>query len=294
MTAAGFPAAITAALVWGITFVPLKKTVSSGSLGIVYSMSAGILSCLALAGLASLAGKPDTFTFSPAGLFFSFLNGLTQFLFATLFYYAAVRTGEISVVAPVTRLKTVFVIIILIVFRLEAVGPTLIPACAAGLLGGTFMMRAPGARPRVSGRDPARGALYAVCAAFFWGVGEIFTGRALAWYSPLTVNLLSLSIGFSCYLGYLAIRRRLKTIVSGVSPRDRKLYFCHGILNYGVAYFCFFSAIHGLGVGRASVIVSAWPLISAVTGIIFYREAVYRGKVIGIALLLGSVYLAMF
>lgn len=290
-TGTGYAAALIAALTWGITFIPLKKTTAPGSLGIVYSMAAGIIAYLAIAasGLSPRAPAPQGF--SGAGLLFLLLNGLTQFLLATLCYYTAVRQGEISLVAPLTRVKTVIVLVLLLLFRLETVGTFLVIACVAGLAGGAILARPPGTRLPAGGRG--NGVAAATGAAFFWGVGEIFTGRALAFYSPLEVSLFSVSIGLACYLAYLALGGRLGALVHAVPPRDRRLYFSHGLLNYGIAYYFFFRAIDTLGVGRASVITAAWPLVSATIGLAAYRESVYRGKIIGGLLLLASVFLAM-
>lgn len=285
--------ALLAALAWGVTFVPLKKTVAPTSLGVVYSMAAGVISYLLIAGWQFAARGMPEMSFSGPGAVYLFLNGITQFLCASLFYYAAVRHGEISVVAPMTRLKTVIVIAILVLFRLETVTAFLVLACAAGLAGGYFLACSPGRRPIIRGDSRQKGVFYALGAAFFWGVGEIFTGRALVYYPPLATSFLSVCVGMACYLAWLAARGRLKALVSLVPPRDRKLFFCHGVLNYGVGYYFFFIAIAAVGVGRASIIVSAWPLISALLGVVIYREGFHPAKGIGIFLLLASVFLAM-
>lgn len=281
------PAAL---LGWGFSFLPVKRVQAPGSLGIIYSMLAGI-ACYLLMFLAGGGGPARPEIISP-GVSWLALNGLTQFLLASIFYYEGLRSGEVSLVAPLTRTKIVFVVLIILAFRLEEVSPALFAAVAAGLAGGWLLIRPPAGRRPVE--RAGRAVACATGAAFFWAIGEIFTFRALDYYSPLETSLFSVLLGFGAYLAWLVGRGRAGLLLAGVSRRDRRLYFTHGILNYGVGYFCFFNAISQLGVGRASVIVSAWPLVSALYGMVFFRESASPVKCAGILLLVGSAMLALF
>ncbi len=94
----------------------------------------------------------------------------------------------------------------------------------------------------------------------------------------------------AAHLTGLGIAGRLGA-VRRLAAGDILRYTAHGVLSFGCGYYLFFYAIQGLGVSRAAIITSAWPLIACAAGIVLYREALTWRKAAGIALIALSVAL---
>ncbi|MFH1969437.1 MAG: DMT family transporter [Verrucomicrobiota bacterium] len=288
----GYLLAIVTTLAWGLVVIPVKKARSPGYLGVAISMPAGILALLPVL----LLLKPADWMLSgmswQTGLAIV-LAGLCQFPLATLFYYEAIRRSEISTVAPLKCVKSIMVIGLVILLGIEAVTGHMIAAALIGVMGAiilTWSKRAEDTGPGGAGRY--KGIVCALLACVFWSLGDILMRQAVREVNALLATPLALLAGTVVFYGWLAVRRQGHAVLA-MPRRDKLCFVTHGIVSFAVGYCAFFTAMQYIGVTRAVIITSAWPIISFVVGLWLYREHLSVQKVLGLLMLVTSVYLVM-
>lgn len=289
--ALGYVLAAGAAVIWGVILIPVKAARAPGHLGIAISMPAGVVGLL----VATLVAAPDSLDpaviFSPAGLLLA-LAGICQFPLGTACYYGAVRCGEVSAVTPLTRLKSVLVLLVAALAGIEIVTGGVALGCALGLAGGVLITRGPRRGRTSAGRENAKGMAFALAAAAAWAAGDILIRLALKHVPPLPATLVALAMGAAAYYLVLLARGKL-SLVAAMSRRDKLLYATHGVFSFGAGYLMNFAAIAAIGVTRTVVITGAWPAVSFVLGLTLYRERATPVKLAGFALLMAGATLVM-
>ena len=282
----GYFWAAVATLAWGLIVLAVRGTRTPGHIGIAVSLPVGVavlLAALPLTGETSLCADK---LLSPTGLYL-LLGGLLEFPLATLCYYECLQRAEISTAVPLTRLKVVFVAALVFLLAIE---PLTIPVAVASVLAvaGAFVLTsAGGLRVRLD-----KGALFALGASLCWAVGDILVRQALASMPALPATFWALCLGGAAYyviliaLGWTAQVRQM--------PRADILRFAtHGALSFGLGYFAFFASIQLLGVTKAAVITSSWPLVSFLAGIALCGEKITARKALGVALIMISVFVVV-
>ncbi len=283
-------AALATTLIWGMAVVVVRGVRAPGYLGVACSMPAGILILLALQVFQSGAMAPAAALFSRPGLWLA-LGGICQFPLATIFFYEVIKSAEISVAVPLTRLKAVMVVFLAFALGMEAVTGRIALASLLAVLGAALLTWRP--RGAAAGSAAARrGIVCALLASLSWALGDIFMRQALQTIAALPATIMALAWGAAAHLTGLGIAGRLGA-VRRLAAGDILRYTAHGVLSFGCGYYLFFYAIQGLGVSRAAIITSAWPLIACAAGIVLYREALTWRKAAGIALIALSVALVM-
>ena len=68
-------------------------------------------------------------------------------------------------------------------------------------------------------------------------------------------------------------------------------YMAHGAMSFGLAYALFVSAVQVAGPPRTMVIVTTYPLVSAVIGWVAYKERFMPLTAVGAVLIIGGVML---
>lgn len=285
-------AALTIAA-WGCAVIPVRMARSPGIWGIAYSMPAGLLVllipalCAARQGVAFEAGA----WLSKAGVCVA-LGGICQFPLATICYYEAIRHGEISTVVPLKCLKSIFVVAIVVLCGLEAITRNAVVACGVGVAGAYILTSGGASLPRGGTAGNKKALLLILLACLSWSAGDILIGRAVKTLPPLVVTPLSLGMGMVAYYLWIAAARKASCVVQ-LSTRDRLCYAAHGVVSFGLGYCAFFLAMKYVGIVKAVIITSTWPMVSFVIGLLLYREKLSSRKVIGVILLLLSVYIVM-
>ncbi len=286
----GYLLAAATTLAWGLVVIPVKAARAPGTLGLAISMPVGLLALLPVLAVFRPALGPLPQPLWPP-LLATAAAGLCQFPLATACYYEAIRRADVSVVAPLKGIKTLLVIGWVVAFGLEPVTGRMALAGLGGMLGAallTWDLRPSAGARRAPGA--AAGVGYALLACVFWSLGDILMRRSVQAFPPLLATAAALLCGTAVYSVWLAATGRLGA-VRGLPGRAKVCFAVHGAVSFALGYGAFFAAIRHLGVTRAVIITSAWPMISFAAGVLGFGEPAPARNLAGVALLMASVYL---
>lgn len=287
----GYIAAAVTTIIWGLIVVVVKRARTPAQVGLFISMLAGCLG-LAVASLFMPARFPTLRElWSSTGILVA-LTGIFLFPLATIAYYEGIQRYEISLIAPLTRLKVIFIAFIVVLFGLETVSWKLALSCLLAVIGAVLLIYR---RPLVSRQSNNRhylGVMMALLASLFWAIGDVLSKEVLRRIPPLPTTLLALAAGMLVYFIFLTANGQLRQVWS-MPLRDMFYFSVHGLFSSALGYVAFFISIEHLGVTRASVITASWPLISFLAGLVFYKEALSPAKLLGMLIIMASVFLAV-
>lgn len=278
-------------VIWGLIVVAVKRARTPGYLGVAISMPVGVLTLLLLSVCArqTLALPISLWSFAGLGLL---LGGLLQFPLGTLFYYESLKRADLSTAAPLTRLTTIFVAGMAFGLGLERFSVAIGGASIIAVLGAMLLMSpaaAPGT-PRCA--QHVSGVVCAILASVCWALGNIVIRQVLTALPPLATTFYALLFGTVIYYVVLLATGQAPRLLA-IPRADLWRYLAHGVLSCGLGYFLFFTTIQILGVTRATIITTSWPLISTMAGVMIYQEILTRRKIAGILLIMASVLLTL-
>jgi drug/metabolite transporter (DMT)-like permease len=266
---------LVAAFVWTLLnykLVPLSRTADPYMAALVMLLGNGILTLpLALA----IDGVPGRSDLGPLAL--ALLAGVFEGA-GFLFFFRALKRGELAVVAPIIGLEGGIAAIAVFAFG-ERVGALVIAGLVIALAGGCLAASA-GGRRTVTGAAPAFGAAicFGVMFALYAGADELGPVSVVAGgrFSALAL------------LGALVLRRRVPLPSRAVAGRLLAL----GALD-AVAFVAYAVAADRGPVSVAAVVAGQFSTLSAVVGIVVLRERLRPHQYIGIALAgIGTTLLA--
>lgn len=134
-----------------------------------------------------------------------------------------------------------------------------------------------------------RGLFIGLCAGIGYALYSIFGTFAIRrGYSSLTISFytfLSAAVFMAFCVDPLEITREITTL--GAWP----LLALFALLTTVVPYLCYTKGLAGLPASRASVTATIEPVVAALLGIFVFHESASVIKIVGIALVLGSVAL---
>lgn len=284
----GAAAAVMAMALWGVMVLPIRKAKVSGLYGLGVSIPAGVLVLLLVNGHAF---RNMMMPHWPWQIWLMLLAaGACQFVLGTVFYYESVRYGELSITVPITSLKSVLVLTTVWLSGMEPVGSSLIWACVLGMSGLLLMVLQD--RKESDAKTISKGVLFALLACASWGAGDILIKLITRECSAYSTTVWSLVFGLVIYYAGMLFGGQIRKL-SSLTGRDAGWYAIHGIGSLGLGYWAFFEAIYNIGVAKAVIITTAWPLVSCLIGFLFFKEKVSMLKIMGALLLIGSAVLAV-
>ena len=287
----GYGLAALTAITWGLAVIPVKQARTSGVWGLGISLPAGVAT---LAAFVLINGAPLPgwqVLASKQGLLLA-LAGVCQFSLGTAWYYESVRAADITTVVPLTLLKSVFVVALVLALGMEEVSARVGLACLVGLLGAVALAWRSAGVSASRSADLRRGVVLAVLTACSWAVGDVLVRLGMADLPALAATFVSLSAGaLAYYIAVLACGRLSR--VTGMPTRDKARYVVHGIVSFGIGYFAMFAAIKQIGNAPSVVITSAWPAVCFIVGLVMFRERLTGLKALGFALMMASVLLVI-
>ncbi|HET6172294.1 MAG TPA: DMT family transporter [Gaiellales bacterium] len=266
---------LIAAVAWTMAnywLVPLSRTVDPYVASLVMLAGNGICTIpLALA----LDGLPGSGQRGPLG--YAVLAGVLE-VAGFLFFFRALQTGDLAVVAPIIGLEGGIAALAVFAFG-ERVGALVVLGLAIALLGGC--LAASDGRGTAAGALPAAGA--AVC------FGAMFALYAAAEdLGPVSVvaggrlSALALLTALVLWRGARLAPRRVTTWLLALGALD------------AIAFVCFSYAASRGPVSVAAVVAGQFSTLSAVVGIVLLRERLRPHQYVGIALAaVGTALLAL-
>lgn len=233
-------------------------------------------------------------------------------------YYFALRSGPISVVAPVSSTALLFTALFATVFIGAALGGPTLAGLFITVAGVVAIARAdrphtvlvaegpaPGAAldPAVAGPRPigwTRSVPLAVALALVgaagWGMAPVLIQLAVesVGHATVTMIVLAQSLGLLMTVGLAAVRRvplTIRTLTAVELRRTRRLAVVTGVLE-GSCAVLFYLIIEHLGSVQAALIVATVPVFAIVWGVLFLRERPSRRLALGIVVTLLGVFVA--
>ncbi len=278
-----------AALLWGLVVIPIKRARTSGRLGIAVSLATGTIVMFLLAGedIALLAAL----SYRELGLYV--VTGALQFTLGCMFYYQAIRHGNLSVAVPITRVKILLILFLSILLGLEVFRGGLRGAALRVFLGGA-MLGKPSSQANADERgDHWLSLAYAIGACICWALGETLIGTLPDRIPPIASNAMMLGSALLVYVIYALASGAWRDVLA-MPGHDIWCYMAHGLISFSAAYALFVAAIQIAGPPRVVIVTSTYPLISALVGWLLYRERFSVRLAGGAALLIGGVIVLQF
>lgn len=281
--------AALATLGWGVIVIPIKLARAPGRLGILISMGVGTTVMFLFSGREMVG----VFALPPLEWGRYALTGTLQFAVGCMLYYEAVQLGSVSVVVPITRVKTLIMLWLAILWGMETFSWPLLGACLLVVVGGVFISLQTNPNGPVA---PVRHRLslwLAVGACLCWSFGETLIGTLPKQIGAVASNGLLLASGFVMYALFVLVSgmwRELRT----VTRRDLLCYGTHGLVSFSLSYVAFVAAVKIAGPPRVTCITSTYPLISALIGCAVFREKLLWNIIVGAVMLVGGVIVLQF
>jgi DME family drug/metabolite transporter len=285
----GYALAATTALIWGLVVIPVKRASTFGLYGVGLSLPVGVATLLVFLLAARQPLPTASVMLSREGVCL-LVGGVCQFPLGTALYYESLRAADVSVVTPLTRLKTVVVVALVFLLGIETLTWRMALACGVGIAGAFLLTWQRASSPPSAARR--RGVALALLTCCAWAMGDVLMKLGMKSTPPLPATFVSLAAGAVAYYVLMAVRGGLPAVF-GMPRRDKGLFAVHGVFSFGLAYLAFFSSMDCIGLAPASVITSAWPAVSFAAGLAVFREKTTWRKTLGFALLMGSVFLAI-
>ncbi len=281
-----YPMAAGAALIWGLVVILIKQARIPGRLGIGISLATAAAIMCALAGrdLLTLFDLPTT------QLSFIFIAGTVQFTVARTLYFEAIRRGRLSVIVPITRLQILPLLGLSILAGLEQFTWGLLGVSLIVVAGSVLVGRADDDDTTQERRDHVASVAMAVASCLAAALGITLFGMLPETLSPITANAAVLTSGLVSYIVYALASgtwREFRT----VAPRGWLNFAGHGAFSLALAYVLLIRALQIAPPPRVMIVVTTYPLISAIVGWIAYKERFTATTVVGGVLIVGGVML---
>ncbi len=243
-----------AALIWGLVVIFIKQAGIPGRLGIGISLATAAVIMCAVAGRDLMT----LFELPAAQLRFIFIAGTVQFTLAVTLYFEAVRRGRLSVVVPITRLQILPLLGLSILAGLEQFTWGLLGVSLIVVAGSVLVGRANSDDTEQERKDHVASVVMAIAACLTAAVG-ITSGT---WREFRTIPLR----GWLNFAG-------------------------HGAFSLALAYVLFIRALQIAGPPRVMIVVTTYPLVSAIVGWVAYKERFTAATAVGGVLIIGGVML---
>lgn len=278
-----------ATLAWGVVVIFIKRSRTSGRLGIAIAMATGVITMFVLSGrdIVVLA----TLNYREFGLYL--VTGAMQFTLGCMLYYQAIRHGSLSVAVPITRVKILIILALSIALGLEVFRWGLLAAAVLVFFGGLLVGK-PASDSNTRERDRHRVAMgYAIGACVFWAISETLMGLLPERVPAMASNFMLLASGLTAWMVYALASGAWRELLE-MPGHDIWCYMGHGLVSFSAAYALFVAAIKIAGPPRVVIITSTYPLISALVGWLGYEERFSLRLVFGALLLIGGVITLQF
>ncbi len=132
--------------------------------------------------------------------------------------------------------------------------------------------------------------LFALLTALLWGLAPVFDKLGLGKATPMTalsIRTIFIAVGLTVFLAISGGWREFHSV-----DRQSVIYLALGGLAAGlVGQLAYYSALRCGGVGTVSPITATYPLVAVILSILFLREPITPGKVVGAILIVLGVLL---
>ena len=203
-------------------------------------------------------------------------------LFNCTYFYTVVNT-DASIAVVLLYTSPIFIMILSLVLFKEKINLRKIIAVILTFLGCIFVVNLVGGSYTIKPFIILTGIL----SGFFYALYTIFGRYALAKYDTMTVTAYTFILGM---LASLPIGK-LPSIFHIIAENPMLILYalCNGIISTVLPYFLYTWGLQRMESGKAAILVAVEPIVGALVGIIFFKEACTFQKVFGILMIIGAI-----
>jgi uncharacterized membrane protein len=228
--------------------------------------------------LVLLSGEWRAEPFGDGGYFFAgALAGLAGYA-GLISLYAALSTGRMGVVSPISSLGALIPLAYAIVIKGDQLSTIISIGVAAALIGGFLA-----SGPEVSQGLPLKPVLLALSAAIFFGLALVFMAVGSQSSALMTMTMMrttTLVIGLGIFARYRHI--------GGLGKSELPILIFIGVADFAANLLLGVATTKGL-VSLAMVLGSLYPIATALLAYKFLHERLHKVQYIGIALAVVGV-----
>ena len=228
--------------------------------------------------LVLLTGAWSAEAFGDGGYFFAgALAGLAGYA-GLISLYAALSTGRMGVVSPISSLGALIPLAYAIVIKGDQLSTSISVGVAAALIGGFLA-----SGPEVSQGLPLKPVLLALSAAIFFGLALVFMAIGSQSSALMTMTMMrttTLVIGLGIFARYRHI--------GGLGRPELPILIFIGVADFAANLLLGVATTKGL-VSLAMVLGSLYPIATALLAYKFLHERLHKVQYVGIALAVVGV-----
>ena len=234
--------------------------------------------------LVLISGAWSAEAFGEGGYFFAgALAGLAGYA-GLISLYAALSTGRMGVVSPISSLGALIPLAYAIVIKGDQLSLIISIGVAAALIGGFLA-----SGPEVSQGLPLKPVLLALSAAIFFGLALVFMAIGSQSSALMTMTMMrttTLIIGLGIFVRYRHI--------GGLGKAELPILIFIGVADFAANLLLGVATTKGL-VSLAMVLGSLYPIATALLAYKFLHERLHKVQYVGIALaVLGVAIISAF
>lgn len=133
--------------------------------------------------------------------------------------------------------------------------------------------------------------IWALLAAFFWGLGPVMAKLGLVKPDPLTALLVRSAAVFAVILLWALTRGSLLTYLGKLDAKTYYLLALEGVFASVLAHFAYFKALQLGNLPNVVPVTASYPLVAALLSAILLKNQLTPGKILGIIFIVSGIYL---
>ncbi len=133
----------------------------------------------------------------------------------------------------------------------------------------------------------------ALATAICWGIATALLKPAVVGTDLVAANLVRMGALAILALGAAGPRRSVSEF-KGLKPKNLLMLMAAGVLKNGVGAFLYMLAVQQAGVARTAILSSTSPLFALPLGLLFLKERITMGRVVGTFLCTAGIVMVFY
>lgn len=213
-----------------------------------------------------------------------FGTGVVSVLLFTMCYFRCQQLCSLAVSAILLYTSPAFVVVLSAILWRDRITPRRLAALGLAFLGCTFVSGIWSGSLAMT----FQGFLLGIGSGFFYGLYSIFGRYALAHYQPLTVTFYTFLFAG---IGALVVVRPSELADGFRQPSMVLLAVGLVVVSTVLPYIFYTRGLAKVDSGKAAIMASVEPVVASLVGIIAFGEPMSVMVLLGLACILGTVYI---
>ncbi|AGI47739.1 putative permease [Thermoplasmatales archaeon BRNA1] len=282
----GGPAAlvITAAVLWGVICLFTRSLNDEGLSPVQCTFVRALVTAPIVGAILAVADR-RLFRIEPKDIWMFLGTGILSIVMFNICYFSAAEEVTMSMAAVLLYTAPVFVMLMSVILFGERLTNVKMIALALAFAGCVLTAGLIGGSQGVN----VRGLLFGLGAGIGYAFYSIFAKFALRKYHPFTITFYTFLIAALALLPFAGLWE-IADVASG-SGKHLLEMLALGTVCTAAPYFLYTKGLEGMEAGKASVLAFAEPMTATVAGFVVYDETLGIVEILGILLILVSIFL---